>query len=118
MGLDQVAYIRYPGAPIEQTYEIAYWRKHPNLHGWMEKLYHKKYSSTSEFNGEEMQLTSTDLDKLEEDIKNNNLSKLNTTGFFFGPPADEYYLEKDLEFIRKARIEICFGFKIFYNSSW
>ena len=22
--------------------EIAYWRKHPNLHGWMEDLYYKK----------------------------------------------------------------------------
>ena len=29
---------------IVDTEEIAYWRKHPDLHGWMEQLYRKEGS--------------------------------------------------------------------------
>ena len=41
MGLDQYAYVlREDG----ETLEIARWRKHPDLHGWMEKLWVKIFS--------------------------------------------------------------------------
>ena len=36
MGLDQYAGVRQEDGTFE---EIAYWRKHPNLQGWMKKLY-------------------------------------------------------------------------------
>ena len=37
MGLDMYAYVGTEG-----QCELAYWRKHPNLHGWMEKLWESK----------------------------------------------------------------------------
>jgi hypothetical protein len=42
--------------------EIAYWRKHPNLHGWMQRLWESKGNS-GEFNGDELELTWEDLER-------------------------------------------------------
>jgi hypothetical protein len=68
------------------------------------------------FNGIELELDWQDLDELERDI---NESKLpSTQGFFFGEEADDYYKEKDLEFIKRARTELFTGLRVFYNSSW
>jgi hypothetical protein len=104
----------------EPPREIAYWRKHPNLHGWMEQLWRNKNNTHGlndiTFNGIELELTWEDLDALEMDIKNGQLPS--TSGFFFGTPADDYYRVQDLEFIRNARAEIFMGLRVFYNSSW
>lgn len=132
MGLDQYqyAYAAAKSVTEERTFaeqvEIAYWRKHPNLQGWMEQLWKEKNPDAivssdestwgSIFNGVELELTWEDLDRLEADIKANQLP--HTTGFFFGSPSDDYYREQDLEFVRKARAEIFTGLKVFYNSSW
>jgi hypothetical protein len=114
----------WDAAESEQR-ELAYWRKHPNLHGWMERLWDskgrpgiEKYSTNADvmFNGVEVELTWEDLDALEEDIKNERLPS--TSGFFFGDNSDDYYRNQDLEFVRKARAEIFTGLKVFYNSSW
>jgi hypothetical protein len=99
--------------------EIAYWRKHPNLHGWMEQVWYSRNTDSAAdpmFNGVELELTWEDLDQLEEDIQNDRLPS--TSGFFFGDNSDDYYREQDLEFIRKARAELFTGLKVFYNSSW
>ena len=32
--------------------EVHYWRKHPNLHGWMQSLYDAKGGTESNFNGD------------------------------------------------------------------
>jgi hypothetical protein len=101
---------------VAKPREIAYWRKHPNLHGWMEDLYRKRGGDAETFNGVELELTWEDLELLEEDIKNVRLPY--TTGFFFGDNSDDYYRAEDLEFIRNARAEIFSGLKVFYNSSW
>jgi hypothetical protein len=95
--------------------EIAYWRKHPNLHGWMQRLWESKGNS-GEFNGDELELTWEDLDQLEQDIRNKNLP--DTSGFFFGRNADDHYREDDLKFVREAKAEAFLGLKVFYNSSW
>jgi hypothetical protein len=95
--------------------EIAYWRKHPNLHGWMQRLWESKGNS-GEFNGDELELTWEDLDKLEQDIRNKKLP--DTSGFFFGNNADDHYREDDLKFVREAKAEAFLGLKVFYNSSW
>jgi len=137
MGLDMYAYVAakagqqnefYEGAEFNKTTrefenktvskprEIAYWRKHPNLHGWMEQLAQDKGLSYDSFNGVEMELTYEDLDELERAVTHKQLPE--TAGFFFGNPADEYYLESDLEFIKNARAELFLGLKVFYNSSW
>lgn len=106
-----------PEGGIQKPQELAYWRKHPNLHGWMQKLWEAKGGS-GEFNGDELELTWEDIDMLEYDIKNGHMSKLGTTGFFFGDPSDEYYKEKDLKFCIDAKAECFLGRKVFYNSSW
>ena len=100
--------------PIVGAKEIAYWRKHPDLHGWMENLYREKGGREKSFNGDLVVLTLKDLDRLEEDILRKNLPK--TTGFFFGE-SGEISL-KDLEFVLEARKAIQEGDTVFYDSSW
>ena len=95
--------------------ELSYWRKHPNLHGWMERLY-RAQGSKDTFNGVELELTWEDLDALEQDILNQELPE--TQGFFFGDASDNYYREQDLKFIQEARADLFLGLKVFYNSSW
>ena len=123
MGLDQFAYTVNNNGEKE---EIAYWRKHPNLQGWMENLWESKgrpnahkdenQIGLSEFNCVPVELTREDLDNLEEDITNNNLPL--TGGFFFGENSDDYYKEQDLEFIRKAREALDAGITVMYDSWW
>jgi hypothetical protein len=137
MGLDMYAYVAakagqqnefYEGAEFDETTrefvnktttkprEIAYWRKHPNLHGWMERLAEQKNLKYESFNGIEMELSAEDLDELERAVTHGQLPA--TGGFFFGNNADEHYRESDLEFVKNARAELFFGLKVFYNSSW
>jgi hypothetical protein len=104
---------------VEQPREIAYWRKHPNLHGWMEQLWKSRNGGKGDhatFNGIELELTWTDLEVLELDIIAGTLP--GTTGFFFGNEADDHYREQDLKFVRDAKAELFCGLKVFYNSSW
>ena len=100
---------------VTQPREIAYWRKHPNLHGWMQQLWESRGNS-GDFNGDELELTYEDLEILELDVIAGTLP--GTTGFFFGNDADEHYRDQDLEFIKNARAELFMGLKVFYNSSW
>ena len=119
MGLDQYAYIANKENTEWDTHqELAYWRKHPNLQGWMEKLAERKQLKYDTFNGVELELTWEDIDQLEKDIKSGVVSELGTTGFFFGNPSDDYYNEQDLQFCIDAKAELFLGRKVFYNSSW
>jgi hypothetical protein len=141
MGLDQYAYVAAKAGAYDEYYanenydkdeddltklrkptEIAYWRKHANLQGWMERLWVEKnpghfYDDPNYvFNNVELELTWEDLDKLEADVKSGSLPK--TKGFFFGDGADEIYKDYDLDFIKRAKAEVFLGLKVFYNSSW
>jgi hypothetical protein len=147
MGLDQYAYVAakegqydefyetgkwdavqqdYVGSTVSKPVEIAYWRKHPNLQGWMEQLWLNRLADQgktpkestwgSSFNGIELELTWEDLEQLELDINEGRLPE--TSGFFFGNDSGDYYKEQDLEFIKRARSEIFCGLRVFYNSSW
>lgn len=133
MGLDQYAYVASKANDDwDNRQEIAYWRKHPNLQGWMEKLWLKKINvptdasdrfienklPETDFNGIEIELTWDDIDKLEKDIKSGVVAGLDTTGFFFGKPSDDVYYEQDLKFCIDAKAECFLGRKVFYNSSW
>jgi hypothetical protein len=131
MGLDMYAYVAKKKDELKEYYEnynwekdsssipkpreIAYWRKHPNLHGWMHKLWNEKGHS-GDFNGDELELTAEDLDRLEFVVEQGKLP--GTQGFFFGNDADDYYKAQDLKFIQEARAELIAGGKVFYNSSW
>lgn len=136
MGLDMYAYVaaragqqdefyegseldkesgEYVNAKVTKPIEIAYWRKHPNLHGWMEQLYRER-GGEGQFNGDELELFREDIDSLEQAVLDGDLPA--TSGFFFGDAADDYYREQDLEFIKEARAQLFLGLKVFYNSSW
>jgi hypothetical protein len=123
MGLDQFAYsIDSEG----NKNEIAYWRKHPNLQGWMENLWESKgrpnenaepdSMGLSDFNCVPVELSYEDLESLEKDITNNRMPQ--TAGFFFGDNSDDYYREKDLQFIQEARSALDNGNKVYYDSWW
>jgi hypothetical protein len=121
MGLDQYAYIASKANTEwddSSRQDVSYWRKHPNLQGWMEQLAQEKGVQYDTFNGVELELTWEDIDKLEKDIKSGQVSELGTTGFFFGDPSDEHYREQDLEFCVNAKAELFLKRKVFYNSSW
>jgi hypothetical protein len=105
----------YVNPDIEKPAEIAYWRKHPDLHGWMYTLWESR-GNQGDFNGDELELTDDDLDDLQITIMANKLPP--TTGFFFGKSSNDYYKASDLEFIVKAREAINGGLRVFYNSSW
>ena len=97
--------------------EIAYWRKHHDLHGWMERLYRDKGGDAESFNCIAVRLTVEDLDALQDDLVHSALPE--TTGFFFGNnPPDEETLREDLEFVAKARVEIAMGREVYYDSWW
>ena len=101
--------------PVEAVEEIAYWRKHPDLHGWMEQLYRKKGGTETSFNGDTVLLTEEDIDSLKIAVLTRTLPS--TSGFFFGASKQEINFA-DLEFIEKAKEAIKEGYTIYYDSSW
>jgi len=123
MGLDQFAYAVDNNGEKE---ELAYWRKHPYLHGWMEGLWEsrgrpgkpeKDHSlGLSQFNCIPLSLELEDLDSLEKAVKTNMLPE--TGGFFFGDDSSEEYKNDDLEFIKKAREALDAGLEVYYDSWW
>jgi hypothetical protein len=97
--------------------EIAYWRKHPNLHGWMEDLYYKKGGIKESFNCVPVELDLEDLVNLEIAIKEKMLP--HTSGFFFGESdTDDEAIKADLKFIKDAKEAIFSGDRVFYDSWW
>ena len=97
--------------------EFYYWRKHHDLHGWMERLYRSRGGPKETFNCVKVRLTTVDLDALQHDLLNGTLPE--TTGFFFGknPPNDES-LAYDLKFIQAARDILAEGDAVYYDSWW
>ena len=144
MGLDQLAFSRPPTAKNDKEDElIIQWRKHPNLQGWMERLWRKQKCGDSDkfvkngrtiykegysnhtnmgdpFNQEEVELTLDDIKRLRLDICNKTLNggHGDTTGFFFGDSSDEYYRETDIDFCDQAKAALDKGCKVIYYSSW
>ena len=102
---------------VDDLEELAYWRKHHDLHGWMERLYRAKGGDKESFNCVPVRLTEFDLDALQFDLLNNNLPE--TQGFFFGTnPPDDESLKEDLQFIQSARDAIREGDAVYYDSWW
>lgn len=126
MGLDMYAYItRVKLEPVgsvqtllpgvwETMEEIARWRKHPDLHGWMERLYRCR-GGEGDFNLDYVLLSLADLEQLERDVKRKRLPK--TTGFFFGESSPEDR-EDDEAFIAKARDALSKDYQVLYMSWW
>jgi hypothetical protein len=94
---------------------LYYWRKHPDLHGWMEQLYRDKGGADPVFNCRSVRLMAEDLDALEACVTSGALPR--TTGFFFGESQPEDRV-CDLEFIALARQAIAAGDAVYYDSWW
>lgn len=123
MGLDMYAFTTpdRPSKPVDIKLEdncvqLFYWRKHPDLHGWMEELYRAKGGAgENRFNCETVEVTLADLDALEKALDERSLP--HTEGFFFGE-SDETDIARDREFIALARQAIADGLFVLYDSWW
>jgi hypothetical protein len=129
MGLDMYAYsvkqenalgdfdILKDDEGFSQAEEFYYWRKHHDLHGWMERLYRAKGGTKESFNCVKVRLTMEDLQQLALDVSKGHLPE--TTGFFFGDnPPDADSVERDMEFIGKAMAVVAVGDAVYYDSWW
>jgi hypothetical protein len=105
----------YVNTAVSKPKELAYWRKHPNLHGWFHREWESR-GNKGDFNGDQLEITWDMLERLESAVVNGELPA--TSGFFFGNGADDYYRKQDLEFVKQARAELFLGLRVFYNSSW
>ena len=126
MGLDMYAW-KTKDEKNEKVSELAYWRKHNRLHGWMgdlweEKGYPNQHGNSYEFNCIPLELTKDDLLELRKAIKNRTMP--DTQGFFFGHDSyDEGEYQKevdkyDLKFVTNALRAIRQGYKVTYDSWW
>ena len=126
MGLDQYAYTGKRRETNDETdyVEIAYWRKHNRLEGFMKELWIEKgrpgasKEYPNEFNCIMIELTPEDIDRLLRDTVNDALPE--TQGFFFGSDSQISCHKKDdtLRFISRARDAFTAGLKVFYSSNW
>ena len=127
MGLDQYAYAVMPHPDNtdlsyvwtheqseNKVFLIAQWRKHPNIQGWMEKLYESK-GGEGVFNCQPVRVTFQDLINLKYAVMNEKLPV--TQGFFFGESLPEDR-EDDLKFIEDAMKAIGQDMEIYYDSWW
>lgn len=96
--------------PRVKKKEVFYWRKHHNLHQWMENLYRSKGGSEDSFNCASVRLTKEDIDDLEKDILSGSLPET------WGNSDDR--LEEDVQFLLEARKFLKKGYAIFYDSWW
>lgn len=111
MGLDQWADIKHAKKRLFK--EIAYWRKHHDLHKWMENLFVAK-GGTGEFNF--LVLSIEDLDKLEKDVRGDNLPAYR--GIVADDENSKRYKDDDLKFIETARQYVRKGYEVKYSYWW
>lgn len=110
--------LRNPTIPVPYQLgeELCYWRKHPDLHGWMKNLFFDKGGiTTSDFNHDIVFLTVEDVENLKTAIVEETLPK--TSGFFFGD-SDGRVKEGDLEKADLMLDALSKNSAIYYTSSW
>ena len=95
--------------------KFHYWRKHHDLHDWMERLYKAKGGQNPQFNLSGLSLNGADLDALEKAINTGDLPE--TSGFCFSH-SSRSELDHDLEFIRQAREALKDGMAVIYFAFW
>ena len=124
MGLDQYAYkskVSSDEFTADNQEKIFYWRKNPDLHGWMEQLWEQKNEELVvnnpdiQFNTVYLELTIDDLTNLE--YQNDGETLPQTKGFFFGK-SDKSDKESNKEFIEIARQAINDEYRVYYFSWW
>lgn len=65
----------------EKILELGYWRKEPNLHGYIVQTF-----ADGKDDCQDIELCVEDLEKIREAVRNRQL--IDTSGFFFGVSAD------------------------------
>jgi hypothetical protein len=92
--------------------DIAYWRKHHDLHAWMAELALRKgYASNwASFNCVPLPLTLEEIEQLDAHAAQER--RTNRDGTFHS------YAVQDQEFLDKARADISNGRVIVYDSWW
>lgn len=136
MGLDMYLrgerYYRYEknpkdskGRPIRsEEIDLGYWRKHPNLHGYIVKTFAEGVDEC-----QRIPLDKDNLLNIKQAVIDNNLP--DTTGFFFGSspkPGDEYFdetktrdlhiIEGAIAFLDEADTDDAAYRSVYYQSSW
>ena len=113
----------------EKIINIADWRKHNRLHGYMQQLWEDKGCPNSNgdtpetFNCVPLELDKEDLEELKATILTRALPE--TQGFFFGHDSYDWSKDElkdadlyDLEFVTNALKALKDGYKVHYNSWW
>ena len=122
MGLDQYAYIKTAESRDEGESLKFVWRKHSKLQSFMEALYQDRTGlSASDLNCGELRLEASDIDRLEQAVKNSALPHCDG-GFFYGHQFQNEqataYRDYDLEFCAWARAELEQGSTVIYSCWW
>lgn len=116
MGLDQFL---FEGVDSERK-EIGYWRKHPDLHGFVEELWRARNSEQEcgSFNCEDLELSEEDILQIINCSKDKSFSKHDGTKWFFFGQTDGHHHEKTVEIMENALQLKRQGKRIFYSSWW
>ena len=94
--------------------EFRYYRKHNQLHGWMEQLYKEKGGDNEDVNLSKIRLNETDLNKLKKDVR---LGLPDAQGFFWGHlTIDKAVKMEYYDLIKECKDKIKDGYVIYYNS--
>ena len=115
MGLDMMM---YGGAKYGNKYkvkgneEIAYWRKHPNLHGYIVNTFADGVDDCRD-----IPLTKENIENIIQAVRDNKLP--HTDGFFFGESRKEYD-EYTLDLLSKVLAKMIAdpNYKVTYTASW
>lgn len=105
--------------------DLCYWRKHPDLHGYMEYIYNERSGKENEedFNCIPLILSKEDIQEIIEQHKerlNPDGSTLfeETSGFFFGSSCKQDF-EESLKDFEKVLKEVDFDeYAVYYFSWW
>lgn len=90
--------------------DIHYWRKHPNLHGFIVENFAEKDDC------EPIRLNTEMIDRIIDAIEKNKLPE--TTGFFFGESRKtQEQKAEDLQAFKKAK-EVSKTHDVYYQASW
>ena len=116
MGLDMHFYSVPKGCePENSDDEICYFRKHADLHGWLEKTRCEMLGECGDFNCVYFDITPEVLMKMKELVK--KPVKEHFHGFFWGESTDEDW-KKTEALIPKIEEILRSGAKVYYYSWW
>ena len=94
MGLDQLAFSRPPTAKNDKSDEqLVSWRKHPNLQGWMERLWRKQKYGDAAIPGVNARAATAD-------------SLVYSKDTYMDNPFNQEEVEPTLDDIKRLRLDI------------